>query len=345
MKFLSKYIPHNQISISKKEKNAVADVISSGWIAQGKQVECFENEIAEFLMLEPGTVLVYGSCSQALFSLLNEFPTNINLVGIPVYVSRILKGAIITANKKCDFIDIEPNSPNIDMSALINSKSKLSIIPHMFGIPANIDSLKNSKLDFIENISHAIGGKIDNNFLGTFGKASVVSFQATKVITTGGMGGAVISKDKSLISELKFKRDFDDKSIIGNSLNFKMTDISAAFGRSQLSRINYFLMKREEIFQTYKHFGLPLLESLHKNANSVKYRAIVKTNNQQKLIEELEKRNIKAIVPIENWELLDKRKKFINAHRLTKNLVSLPIYPNLKISDAKAISKIVINNL
>ncbi len=110
-----------------------------------------------------------------------------------------------------------------------------------------------------------------------------------------------------------------------------MTEIQAAIGREQLKKLPIFLERREEIFQKYKKAGLELLD-VGKNQNHlspVRYRAVIKTNEPNKIIKSLESVGVKAIVPTEDWELLGKHELLPNSVDLSRKTVSLPIYPSL----------------
>jgi perosamine synthetase len=110
-----------------------------------------------------------------------------------------------------------------------------------------------------------------------------------------------------------------------------MTEIQAAIGREQLKKMPKFLERREEIFQKYKKAGLELLD-VGENQNHlspVRYRAVIKTEEPNKIIKSLESVGVKAIVPTEDWELLGKHELLPNAVELSRKTVSLPIYPTL----------------
>jgi len=122
-----------------------------------------------------------------------------------------------------------------------------------------------------------------------------------------------------------------------------MTDLQAAIGREQLKKLPWFLARREEIFYIYKDAGLELLDSLDTNFIPVRYRAILLTPSSRKIMDSLSKIGVKAIVPVEDWELLGHKDLFPNAYKLTKSTVSLPIYPSLKESEIDLITQGVRN--
>jgi dTDP-4-amino-4,6-dideoxygalactose transaminase len=107
-----------------------------------------------------------------------------------------------------------------------------------------------------------------------------------------------------------------------------MTDLQAAIGREQLKKIDFFLERREEIFQKYLRAGFDLMRNKNEHLKDVRYRAVVNTKKPIKMINALSRKGVRSIIPIEESEMPNV-KSFPQAYALTKNLVSLPIYPTL----------------
>lgn len=210
----------------------------------------------------------------------------------------------------------------------------------MYGIPVDLSQYKSSIV--IENCAHSLGGFVNGVPVGLQKDVGVLSFQATKLITSGGMGGMIISKNKRFITKARKYRDFDNSKTHVPNLNVKMTDINAAIGREQLKKLKKFIKKRAKIFNIYDKAGLNLMgKKLSDSLSPVRYRAIIKAKDPKKIIKHLYQKKIKSIIPIENWELLSKKKKFKNSLMMTTSTVSLPIYPLLSEKNAKKIGRIV----
>jgi perosamine synthetase len=197
----------------------------------------------------------------------------------------------------------------------------------MFGIPAPISNV-NDSIKVIEDCAQSLGALVDGVPAGTVGELGVFSFYATKVITAGGQGGMVVSKNKDYIEFIKDYRNFDCRRDTKTRFNFQLTDLQAAVARTQLSQLPQFLRRRAEIFQAYTDAKLNLLGIGATGA--VRYRAVFKTAIPQQLIQALAKDSIGAIVPIEKYELLSDAPDFRNAIILCNSTVSLPIYPLLE---------------
>jgi perosamine synthetase len=339
-------IPHNRPTIGKEEKQAVERVLNSGWLAQGKEVEQFENEFCDYLGLPRGCAVAVSSGTAGLYLALWYLSAEDYHVNIPVYTCSAVRNAIRMENSEEYYSDCTKHSVNIDIK---RTRSKITIIPYMYGIPFDITKIKKQEKDYIiEDCSQSLGAKVKNIFVGLNGFFGVYSFYATKLITTGGQGGMIVSKNKKAIDVLKDYRDFDMRCDKKSRFNFQMTDIQAAIGREQLKKLPQFLNRREEIFQTYKNAGLKLIDNNNKKFKPVRYRAIIRTEDIKQsnyIIDKLNKNNINTIIPIEEKELLDNPENYPNAYKLTQTTVSLPIYPTLKDEEVNKIIKVVKNCL
>jgi perosamine synthetase len=326
-------IAHNKPTLGKQEQRAVSKALESGYIAQGLEVERFENEFCDFLDLPEGHAVALSSGTSALFMALWSLSAKNKSIAMPVYACSALRNAVAMAQAKEILIDNAVNSPNICLEKVQKSSADIAIIPHMFGLPSNIENIEN--IDIIEDCAQSLGALIGKRKTGLIGKVGIFSFYATKLMTSGGQGGMFVSKDKNLVDKVRDYRDFDCRWDKKHRFNFQMTDIQASIGRVQLKRLPRFLESREKIFLMYKESGLDLIEV--KNNTSVYYRAIIKVDSPVEIKEKLLKQGVKVIIPIEDWELLDSGFKYNNAYNLTKSTLSLPIYPSLKNEEIKYI--------
>ena len=318
-------IAHNKPTLGKQEQQAVSKVLESGYIAQGLEVERFENEFCDFLGLPQRHAVALSSGTSALFMALWSLNAKNKSIAMPVYVCSSLRNAVAMAQAKEVLIDNATNSPNICLNQLQKSNADIAIVPHMFGLPNEIQNIKD--IDVIEDCAQSLGASIDNKKTGLIGKVGIFSFYVTKLMTSGGQGGMFVSKDKNLVDKVRDYREFDCRRDKKHRFNFQMTDLQASIGRVQLKQLPIFLERRQEIFAMYKESGLVLIES--ENNASVHYRAVIRINNPAEVKDKLLKQSIKTIIPIEDWELLDDGSKYRNSHNLTQTTLSLPIYPSL----------------
>ena len=320
-------IEHNKPTIGIKEEEAVIRVLKSRCLVRGNETEEFENEFCDFIGLPKGHAIAVSSGTAALYLALWILEGDKKTITFPGYVCSALRNATNMIGGNEEILDIKKESPNIKLEGI--KKESIAIIPHMYGIPVDVTKIQN--MNIIEDCAQSLGAKINGISVGLYGNAGIFSFYATKLMTSGGHGGMYVSKDKKLVDRVKDYREFDYRHDQKKRFNFQMTEIQAAIGREQLKKLPKFLERREEIFQKYKKAGLELLD-VGKNQNHlspVRYRAVIKTEEPNKIIKSLESVGVKAIVPTEDWELLGKHELLPNAVELSRKTVSLPIYPTL----------------
>ena len=320
-------IEHNKPTIGIKEEEAVIRVLKSRCLVGGNETEEFENEFCDFIGLPKGHAIAVSSGTAALYLALWILEGDKKTISFPGYVCSALRNATNMIGGNEEILDIKKESPNIKFEGI--KKESIAIIPHMYGIPVDVTKIQN--MNIIEDCAQSLGAKINGISVGLYGNAGIFSFYATKLMTSGGHGGMYVSKDKKLVDRVRDYREFDYRHDQKKRFNFQMTEIQAAIGREQLKKLPKFLERREEIFQKYKKNGLELLD-VERNQNHispVRYRAVIKTEEPNKIIKSLESVGVKAIVPTEDWELLGKHELLPNAVELSRKTVSLPIYPTL----------------
>jgi|TARA_B100000378_G_scaffold274355_1_gene268644 perosamine synthetase len=335
-------IPHNKPTLGLEEEAAALRAIRSGWVAKGKEVESFENEFCEFVGLPQGCAAAVSSGTAALFLAIIMLEGSEKNVGSPGYVCSALRNAVDMSEGKNVLVDVAHNSPNIDLEKLFEENPQIAIIPHMFGLPINLSDLK--KIPIIEDCSHALGAKVNGKSVGLVGEFGIFSFYATKMITSGGFGGMLISKNKKLVDKVVDYIEYDEKDDDNRRFNFQMGDLQAAIGREQLRKLPNFIARREKIFRKYKDAGIDLLDVSPENRQilqPVRYRAVMKTKNQIKIMKSLKDSGITTRILNNEWVLSQNPKKFPNSLNMVRNTISLPIYPSLSDSDVEKIISVL----
>jgi len=327
-------IPHNKPSSAPKEQDYIVQVLQSHHLVNGIFTKAFEDTICDYLKLPHDHAVAVSSGSAALYISLLLLNAQAKSVAMPSYVCGSLRQATILAGAKSNILDIIPDFPQIAQDALDKSQSDILINPYLYGLASKLPRFDGP---IIEDCAQALGASIEGNLLGVQGDIGILSFYATKLLTSGGHGGMIISKQKSLVDKARDFIQFDMQKGDKLRFNFSMTEIQAAMGLAQLEYYGQFLQKRETIWDIYQSYELPLLDNPDSNTQNVRFRAIIRTHKPQHLIAHLASKNIKAIVPIEDWELLDPNAE--NAKSLSHTSVSLPIYPDLQ--DAEYIAQIV----
>lgn len=332
-------IVHNRPTLGEAETIAAQKVIDSGWIAQGPEVAALEQDVCALMGLPDGHAVALSSGTAALFMALRVLGTQGLRVAIPVYSCAALRNAVVMAGGTPVPVDVTPGSPNIDLAAAIDSQVDLVIAAHMFGIPLHWNP-DTTPVPVIEDCAQALGARVNGRHVGLEGRAGIFSFYATKMITSGGQGGMLVSQDRSLVDLVRDYREFDGRNDRKPRFNFQMTDLQAAVGRAQLRQLPDFIGKRQEIFDEYMESGMALMSGEDAYCQPVRYRAVVRSETPRQLIRTLLDAGVKAIVPVEEGELLDGPVRYPEAARLTATTVSLPIYPSLSVKNVRHIAAV-----
>lgn len=332
-------IPHNRPTLDVAEQAAASKCIGSGWVAEGSEVNAFEEEIAAFFGLPPKNVVVVSSGSAALYLALWVLGAEKKRIAAPVYSCSALRNAVHMVGGKFVPLDCAHGSPNISISSA-QKNADILIAPSMFGIPLEVAGTIECKL--IEDIAQSFGATDESGgLIGLRGDVGICSFYATKMITSGGQGGALMSRDAELVAQVRDYREFDCRADDMARFNFQLTDLQAAIGRIQLARLPEFIERRTRVMDIYIQSGVELLGKGLSGA--VPFRAVMNCRSPKKVIEALAREGYSSIIPIEEYELLDSPAVHPNARTLSHTTVSLPIYPTLQMSSARSIARIIGN--
>lgn len=256
--------------MSGKEKAFVDEAFNTNWVAPlGPNVDGFEKDIASYLnddvhvgALSSGTAAIH----LALILLGVQRDDEVICQSMTFSASA---NPIVYQGATPIFVDSENETWNISPDFLLEAirdrikkgKKPKAIIPvHLYGMPCKLNeilSIANEyEIPVIEDAAEALGSLYFKKKAGTFGDVSCLSFNGNKIITTSG-GGAIVSKNKSIIDSARFlatqARDTAphyQHSKIG--YNYRMSNICAGIGRGQMTALDERVNKRREIFFMYK---------------------------------------------------------------------------------------------
>ncbi len=322
-------IPHNKPTLGQAEREAAVRVLDSGWVAQGREVQAFEGEVCQYLGLAAGHAVALSSGTAALFLALWVLDAKGKRIAIPVYSCAAVRNAVLMAGGEPVPVDVGEGSPNIEADQAVRQRVDIVVAAHMFGVPSRW-RVANTAIPIIEDCAQAFGVRIDGRAVGLNGTVGVFSFYATKMLTSGGQGGMLVSADRALIDAVRDYREFDCRRDRVPRFNLQMTDLQAAVARAQLSQLPNFIAKRKAIFARYATAGLPLWpRNTCAGSEPCHYRAVLRVADPLGAINHLEREGVRAIVPIEEWELLADAAAFPRAAALARSTVSIPIYPAL----------------
>ena len=262
---------------------------------------------------------------------------------IPSYVCTALLNAINYIRATSVLVDIDPDTYNIkveNIKSAISDSTRAIIVPHMFGLPADIDSIVSLGIPVIEDCAHSVGAGFKGRYAGSAGLLSIFSFYATKMLGAG-EGGMVLSNDRDLIAIIRDLRDYDEKETYTVRYNYKLTDIQAALAESQLTKLPSFIEKRKQIARIYNKgldgtgVGVAVVPE---GREHVYYRYVISLEDPAAFIEEMRKRGIQCRRPV--FKPLHRYLKLAGypiTDDVWKRAVSVPIYPSLKVEEAHLI--------
>jgi dTDP-4-amino-4,6-dideoxygalactose transaminase len=238
--------------IGEQERNAVMAVLESGQLAQGKVVAEFEKAFADWLGVKHAIALSSGTAALHLLMLAHGVKEGDEVITTPFTFVASANAALFVGARPV-FVDVEPETGCLDpnlVEAAITPKTRAIVPVDLYGHPAAIEELKaiadRHHLVLVEDACQAHGATIDGRKAGALGVSASFSFYPTKNMTTG-EGGMVTTDDDGLAARLRPLREHGASERYHHDVlgyNFRMTDIAAAIGLAQLSRLDELNAKR-----------------------------------------------------------------------------------------------------
>jgi dTDP-4-amino-4,6-dideoxygalactose transaminase len=327
-------IPHSRPSLDQNDYDAVLQVLKSGHIVQGEWVDRLEQTMAVRTGVRGGAAVSSGTAALHL-ALLSLGIQKGDEVILPSFVCSAPFHAVSYTGAAPVIADIDRLTFNIDprdLPARINPKTKAIIVPHMFGMTADMDEICAFGIPVIEDCAHSLGGRYKGSSNGSFGDISIFSFYATKMIASG-EGGLILSNSESILECIRDLRDYDEKETLKVRYNYKMTDLEAALGFSQLKKLSSFIEARKIITARYSHefqtipIRLPFVLS---DRDHVYYRFVILCDGAEDFIERMKKAGVSCRKPV--FKPLHRYlglPGYENTEWVWERAVSIPLYPSL----------------
>ncbi len=378
-------IKFHEANITKKEIKNVLNILDSGWLTTGPAVKKFETNFLKLFKKKLYCAAVNSCTSGLFLALKSIGIGKDDEVITTDLTFTSTVSSIYHCGAKPIIADIESGSFNISFESIkkkITKKTKCIIVVHYAGLPADIEKIyryaKKRNIKVIEDAAHCLPTLFKGDYIGeNYSDASVFSFYATKTLTTG-EGGMVLSKNKKIIDYIKLnslhginKNTYDryikikknsKYDVINAGYKFNLTDLAASIGLGQLKLLKKNYALRKKIAQTYfKYLKHPLID-LPKKDNFEKKNSwhlfVIKitkskTKTRDGLVKHLIDKKIGTsihYVPIHRHSFWKKKlkisnKNFPNTEQAYNEILSLPIYPNLKKAQVKRIIKEIIDYL
>jgi perosamine synthetase len=336
-------IPHSRPALGDEEARAVTEVIASGQVAQGTRVAAFEAAMAARLGAR-GAVAVSSGTAALHLALLALGVGPGDEVLFPTFACAAVLQAVRLAGAVPVPVDADPVTFNIDPDAARQARSRHSralVVVHSFGLPAELDALRALELPVVEDAAQALGAVYRGRPVGTVGEVGVLSFYATKLMTTG-EGGLVISSDARILGVARDLREYDQKPDDRPRFNYKMTDLQAAMGLVQARRLPGFLDRRTALAARYRErlAAMPLrLPAALPDRSHVYYRYVLTgPRPAAEYLPGFEARGVAARRPVfRPLHCALGLTGFPGADAAWERAVSLPLYPALTDDDAERV--------
>jgi UDP-4-amino-4,6-dideoxy-N-acetyl-beta-L-altrosamine transaminase len=371
-------IPYGRQSISEEDITAVVDVLRSDYLTQGPAVPAFERALADYT--GAAEAVVVNSATSALhLACLALGVGSKDAVWVPATTFVATANCARYCGANVDFVDVDIRTFNMDIdclerkleqASLDGNLPKVVIVVHMAGQPCDmsrVDSLsKKFNFNVIEDASHAVGSQYKNTATGSceYSDITVFSFHPVKIITTA-EGGAALTNSSTLASKMQLLRSHGvtrdaalmDCEPVGEwyyqqvelGFNYRMTDLQAALGLTQIKRLDSLVSTRQELVEVYRELlsELPIeLPFVKDDCYSSFHLYIIRLNlaeislDHKTVFSQLRSRGIGVnlhYMPVylnPYYKKLGFREGYCpNAEEYSSCAISLPLHPGLQIEE------------
>ena len=349
------------LDIRKQDKNLhklifsdLKKIIDKSSFILGDHVHNFEKKFAVFCNTKYAISCANGTDALTLALKSLNLPKNSEVI-IPAMTYCSTAFSVINASLKPVLVDLSKLKPTIDLEQLkkkITKKTKVIMPVHLYGSVVNVNEIrkiiKNKKILIIDDCAQAHGSSLNNKKVGSLADISCFSFYPGKNLGAYGDAGIITTNNKTYNDKIKNLRNLgSDQKFIHSQIgvNSRMDAIQAAVLTRKLPFLNYYNKKRIKIANFYKiKIKNSKLNKLQYSKNCVFHQYVILCKNRKRLIKLLKKKKIQyglhypyAIHELHSLKKIFKNQKFLNAERLARQCVSLPIDPNLSITDQKKI--------
>ncbi|MDX1490597.1 MAG: UDP-4-amino-4,6-dideoxy-N-acetyl-beta-L-altrosamine transaminase [Pseudohongiellaceae bacterium] len=367
-------IPYGRHDVSQDDIDAVVEVLKSDFLTQGGKVPEFESAVARKVGAEYAVAVNSATSALHISCLALGLSDGDWLWTTPItFVASANCGLYCGA--QIDFVDIDPLTYNMNPTALAAKLKqaerdgrlpKIVVVVHLCGQPCEMVKIAQLSEQYgfrvIEDASHAIGGKYLSGYVGScnYSDITVFSFHPVKIITTG-EGGMALTNNATLASRMDLLRSHGitrDAALMKDEphgpwyyeqidigFNYRMTDIQAALGLSQLDRLDRFVARRHELAKRYSEMlsGLPIkLPWQHPDTYSALHLYVIRLeldkigHSHRQIFESLRARGIAVnlhYIPVykQPWyqQLGYLDVDFPESANYYREAISLPIYPSM----------------
>lgn len=354
--------------LGQTDKQGVLAVLNSGNLSLGPQYKEFEKRFAEKIGTRYACAVSSGTAGLHLAMIAADIKPGDEIITSPFsFVASA--NCVLYVNAKPVFVDIDPLTYNIDsgkIEAAITQKTKAILVVHIFGQPADMTKIQRIAgkyhLKIIEDACESICAKHRGQKVGTFGESAVFAFYPNKQMTTG-EGGMITTNSQKiyrLCNSLRNQGRSENMQWLDHErlgYNYRMDEMSAALGLSQLEKLDAMIKKRQQLANLYQQHLTPYAELIQlpqtaPNNTHTWFVYVIKLKNKinQKrrdgIIISLAKQGISTkpyLPPIHLFNFYKKTFGYKNgdfpvAEEVSASTIALPFYLGLKEKDIKYIT-------
>lgn len=355
------FIPVYQPDLNGNEKKYVNDCLDSTWISsKGKYIEMFEQRFASYTGSSYATSVCNGTVAIHLaLAALGIGEGDEVIVPTLTYIASV--NPIVQVGAKPVFADSLPDTWQLDPADIekkITDKTKAIMVVHLYGQVAEMDTVMKLAADngllVIEDSAEAFGSLYKGQHVGTFGDIGTFSFFGNKTITCG-EGGMVTAKDEAVYEKLKHLKNQGVSSTKQYwhdvlAYNYRMTNIQAAIGLSQLERADEFISRKRQIAELYKSNITCGRVKVHPEAENTLHSywmtsmLVDDSADREPLREHLKSKGVETrplFYPVHTMPMYVTDGKFPVADDLSSRGMNLPSWPGLTDGQVKDICGII----
>ena len=362
-------IPYGRQDINQADVDAVIEVLNSDYLTQGPKLPAFESAVASYCSARYGVAVNSATSALHIACLaLGVGPNDIVWTSPITFVASA--NCALYCGAEIDFVDVDPLTGNLcphalamklEQAARIGKLPKVVIPVHLCGHSCDMAAIaalaEQYSFNIIEDASHGIGGSYHGYPLGScqYSDITVFSFHPVKIITSA-EGGMAMTNSSELAEKMALYRSHGitkapDKMLRPDEgdwyyeqhalgFNYRMTELQAALGLSQISRLSAFVLKRNELAAIYRKelIGLPFcwVEPLS-NTQSARHLQIIRLNDasrRKQLFNDMRAANVQVHVHyfpvhLQPYYLKQgfKEGDFPQAEAFYQQILTLPLYP------------------
>ena len=369
-------LPHS----GEEEWLATKEPIMTGWLTAGSKVREFEEIFAKRHGVKYAMAVTSATTALHLALVALDIKEGDEVI-VPAFTWISTANVVLYCGAKVVFVDVDRNTFNIDVNDLkqkITSKTKAIIPVHLFGLCADMDAVKKvaGNIPLVEDGACAAGAGYKGQPAGSLGTLGCFSFHPRKSVTTG-EGGMITTNNSELYEKIKLLRTHGitkDSSRFTNPIteiggiesypswymemrelgyNYRITDLQAALGLSQLKKAEKGLLRRREIAKLYSE-TLNSINGFKGQSGIIEGHAyhlyIIEVDNRLEVFNYLKSQNILTqihYIPLHmmpyyknfGWQIGD----FPHAENYYSKCLSIPMYPSLEDNEVKYVISTLIN--